>query len=275
MARIPLPEAAHLPDVLDGLAENPALPDDVAVRLLAYRRGYRLARVRSLPRTVAAKLARDPDPAVRAALAEHARPEGGGHGRFAADPDAEVRRALAGNPLLSPELMAALAADPEAGVRAAAAAAWTDPPEEALRALLTDPDRRVRSAACARRPPRDLYDDLLSDPDTRLRVVPFLQLDSGTAARLAADPDEEMRRRVAGHPDLAAGLRDLLARDADATVRGAVFERATPRRNSGRRSTRGCWPGPSGPRTTGPRMTRTTSSAPSPSPRRSGLRTPG
>lgn len=225
MARMPLPDVAHLPDVLDGLAGNPALPDDLAVRLLAYRRGNRLAgrqgfapspglceafiaagqaehlaRARSLPKGVTAQLARDPDP--------------------------EVRRALAGNPLLPPELLARLAADPEAGVRAVAAAAWADPPEEALRALLTDPDPRVRVAACTRRPPRDLYEDLLADPCTRVHVVPFLELDRETAALLAADPDEDVRRRLAQHPELAPEVRDLLGRDTNPAVRGAVFERA-------------------------------------------------
>ncbi|MGR4882439.1 hypothetical protein ACIPUC_23975 [Streptomyces sp. LARHCF249] len=225
MAGIPAPEVAHLRDVLDGLADNPALPDDVAVRLLAYRQGHRLAgwqgftpspdlceafvaagqsehlaRVPSLPGSVAAKLA--------------------------LDPDADVRRALADNPRLAPELLGRLAADPDAGVRAAAAAAWTDPPEEALRALLTDPDPKVRVAACTRRPPRDLYGELLAGPTTRLRVIPHLELDRETAALLAADPDEDVRRRLAGHPELAPEVRDLLARDPNAVVRGGVFERA-------------------------------------------------
>ncbi|MGW6874440.1 hypothetical protein ACWGHA_19085 [Streptomyces xanthophaeus] len=215
----------RLHGLLCGLAVNPRLPEDLAVRLLAHGQAHNLtsraefapspelcaaflaggqarhlARGRNLPAAVTAELARDPDPAVRAALA--------------------------GNPLLHPDLLARLAADPETGVRAAAAAAWAGPPEEALRALLTDPAAQVRAAACTRRPPRDLYGALLADPATRRRVVPFLDLDGETAAALAGDPDEDTRERVARHPQLPARLRDLLARDPDAGVRAAVFERA-------------------------------------------------
>ncbi|MFD7260201.1 hypothetical protein [Streptomyces sp. NPDC059874] len=244
-------ETRKLPDLLAGLAVNPLLPDDLAVRLLAHGQAHNLtcrpgfapstalcgefvasgrarelARVRLLPEAVAVRLARDPDPEVRAALAAHDRPDGDRHGLFSSDPDARVRRALAGNPLLKQDLLARLAADRDAGVRAAAAAAWTDPPADTLRALLIDPAVQVRAAACTRRPPRDLYGALLADPATRRRVVPFLELDRETATALAADQDEEVRDRLARHPQLPAEVRDRLARDPDAGVRAAVFERA-------------------------------------------------
>lgn len=251
MPRTAVPEITQLSGALDGLAANPTLPDDVAVRLLPYGRGFEialrpgvapsrelceafiaaggaedLAAARHLPDSVAARLARDPDPDVRSALAHHDRPEHGRHALFAADPDAEVRECLARNPLVSGELLAVLACDEEPAVRRAAALAWADPPEDALRALLTDPEPSVRAAASTRRPPADLRAALLADPATRLHAVAVLDLDPETVSRLAADPDEEMRRRVARHPGLGARLRDVLARDADPAVRGAVFARA-------------------------------------------------
>ncbi|MEJ8641908.1 hypothetical protein WKI68_11400 [Streptomyces sp. MS1.HAVA.3] len=250
-ARTAMPEITELSSVLDGLAQNPTLPDDVALRLLPYgggldmalRRGVTpsrevceafiaagegadLARARHLPDAIADRLAHDPDPDVRSALAHRDRPDHGRHGLFAADPDAEVRESLAQNPLVPGELLAVLAADEDPRVRRAAARAWADPPEDALRALLTDPDPRVREAAATRRPPADMGAALLADPHTRLHAVALLDLDPQTIAALAADPDEEMRRRVARHPDLGAQARDVLARDADPMVRGAVFERA-------------------------------------------------
>ncbi|MFK0252032.1 hypothetical protein [Streptomyces sp. NPDC090445] len=226
MEAIPLREIADLTTVLDGLAGNPALGDDLALRLLgdwgtaseiAWRespgpsealcegflargRAEELAQARTLPPTVTALLAAHTDPAVRTALAK--------------------------NPALSAELAGAMAADQDGRVRKAVAERTEAPPEDALRMLLTDPDPEVRAAACRHRPPGDLHGPLLADPATRRHVVPFLDLDPDTAADLAADPDEEVREALAAHPALSAALRDELARDADPFVRGAVFQRA-------------------------------------------------
>ncbi|MGW5400468.1 AAA family ATPase [Streptomyces sp. NPDC003952] len=242
----------HLPAVLQGLGRNPALPEELAVRLLPYgmaplrialREGFTpspalcaeflargeaeaLAHAASLPPEFAARLAADPDPAVRAV---RARREGAAAGRqavFAADAGADVREALAERPDLAAELLAALAADRDARVRAAVAARPAQLPEDLLRGLLTDTDPKVRAAACKHGPPHDLHSALLGDPATRKRVVRFLELDPGTAGQLAADPDEEVRAAVASHPALPAELRDLLARDVSAEVRGKVFVRA-------------------------------------------------
>ncbi|MEV7520979.1 AAA family ATPase [Streptomyces sp. NPDC091371] len=220
-----MPELIHLAEVLEGLGRNPALPDDLAVRLLPYgmaplrlalragvapstalceeflARGEReaLARSESLPPALAELLAADPDPDVRAV---RARVEGAGTGRhavFAADPDARVRAALANS--------------------------GTELPEDVLRVLFTDADPQVRAAACKHRPPHDLHAALLADPATRRRVVRFARLDPDTAAALAADPGEEVRAQLAVHPDLPAELRDLLARDPSPHVRGKVFTR--------------------------------------------------
>ncbi|MCP3757347.1 AAA family ATPase [Streptomyces sp. TBY4] len=247
-----LPGPAHLPAVLEGLALNPALPEELALRLLSYggaplrlacREGITpsaglceallargeaeaLAHAASLPPVFADRLAADPDPRVRAA---RAKAEGAGAGRqalFAADAEADVRIALAGRADLSADVLTALAGDPDARVRRALARDGAELSGEALRSLLTDPDPQVRAAACRYRPPRDLHAALLADPATRRAVVRFLDLDADTAAALAADPDEEVRAEAAAHPDLPAAVRDLLARDPGPGVRGKLFARS-------------------------------------------------
>ncbi|MFF2191671.1 hypothetical protein [Streptomyces sp. NPDC058157] len=192
---------------------------------------YGLARAGALPEEIAARLAADRDPEVRALRAECEGADGGRHGLFAADPEAEVRIALAQNPELSPELTARLGADADPAVREAVARRAQAPAEDLHRALLADPEATVRIAACRHRPPADLHGALLDDPVTRRHVVGFLDLDPGTAARLARDPDEQVRERLAAHPGLSAELRAALGRDPDPGVRGKVFERAdaTPR----------------------------------------------
>ncbi|MFF3217181.1 hypothetical protein ACFYYB_42010 [Streptomyces sp. NPDC002886] len=251
MDPIRLPELGHLPAVLEGLARNTALPEELAARLLPYamaplrlalRKGFApgpalceaflargeaeaLAHVRALPPEFAARLAADPDPEVRAVRAGRESARAGRQERFAADAAAAVRVALAGRPDLPAGLLAALAADGDAGVRGAAASRGARLPQELLRGLLTDADPKVRSAACRHRPPRDLHAGLLADPVTRERVVRHLELDPDTAAGLAADPDEEVRVQLAAHPALPAELRDALARDPSPAVRGKIFVR--------------------------------------------------
>lgn len=242
----------HLPAVLEGLAGNPALPEDLAVRLLPYGEApFRLARregiapspalceaflargearalayAPALPPEFAARLAADPDAGVRAARAGREDASAGRQAVFAADAEADVRLALARRLDLSAEPLTALAADADARVRLTVAERRAELPEGLLRGLLTDTDPKVRAAACKHRPPHDLHAALLADPATRKAVVRFLDLDADTAAALAADPHEEIRAEAAAHPALPAGLRDLLARDASPDVRGKVFARA-------------------------------------------------
>ncbi|MCF3184155.1 hypothetical protein IPZ70_30030 [Streptomyces polychromogenes] len=225
---IPLPELFHLPYALYGLARNPAVRADPRLSDALPRGGPTrgLAHARALPEEIAARLAADPDPDVRAERAKREGAAGGRHGLFAADPDAAVRIALAQNPGLSPELTTRLGADTDPAVREAVARREEAPAEDLRRALLADPEAKVRVAACRHRPPADLHGALLADPATRHHVVPFLDLDPETAEQLAADPDDRVRERLAGHPCLPAELRAVLARDADPGVRGKVFERA-------------------------------------------------
>ncbi|WP_371618463.1 hypothetical protein [Streptomyces sp. NBC_00454] len=250
--RLPaLPALVHLAEVLKGLARNPALPEELAVRLLPYRMAplplarrkgialspalceaflvhgadEALAHAEALPPEFAARLAADPDPKVRAA---RAKVEAAGYGRQAlpaAGPEAE-RTALAGLPDLKAESLAVLAADADAQVREALARGGVELPEDVLRRLLTDTDTAVRTAACRHRPPPDLHAALLADRATRKTVIRFLDLDPDMAAALATDPNEEVRAELAAHPALPTELRDLLARDPSPDVRGKVFARA-------------------------------------------------
>ncbi|MFE4800002.1 hypothetical protein ACFRFL_34505 [Streptomyces sp. NPDC056708] len=91
----------------------------------------------------------------------------------------------------------------------------------------------MRAAACAtyyRRPshpalPADLLPTLLADPVTRAGAVRHRTLDADTARRLADDPDEEVRKELAEHPDLPPQLRDVLADDPSPQVRLRIFAR--------------------------------------------------
>ncbi|MGW6703983.1 hypothetical protein ACWGDE_03665 [Streptomyces sp. NPDC054956] len=246
-----IPELAHPTKVMTGLAENPALPDEIAIPLLPHglsaialvqRRGtpsallceailahgkaFELACGRSLPPEFAARLAVDPDFRVRLMRVQTEDATAGRHDLFAADPAGLVRHALAMQPGLSPRTQATLAADPSPQVREALAGSRTEPAPHLLRALLTDADPRVRTAACRHRPPDDLLAALLADPATRWRALRFAGLDEETAAALAADPDYSVRLNLAEHPQLPARVRDLLARDPDPHVRGKIFARA-------------------------------------------------
>lgn len=256
------PVPVHLDAVLDGLAENPALPMDLIRRLVTYRRGlgrvarrsdltaevideiiatdYRwslhsLALNPRLPGLVRLRLAEHHDPLVRAALAAANADDAPAElfVRLIDDPDTLVRERLAENDDVPAELRARLAHDPDPQVRATLAQWWPQAPETVRRTLLTDPVDDVRAAACAvyyRRsphpvPPADLITALLNDPVTRAGAVAHLALTTDTARRLSEDPDDEVRLEVARHPQLPADLREQLGEDASARVRLAVFAR--------------------------------------------------
>ncbi|MFJ2821544.1 hypothetical protein ACIO7M_10560 [Streptomyces toxytricini] len=256
---IPLPQ--HLDEVVDGLARNPALPPELVHRLLGCRKGlgrvakrpdlsdgliaeilaaddhwltHSLALNRSLPQAVRMVLAEHPDPAIRTAVVIAA--DGAPRELFERlldDPDPQVREHLAASDHVPADLRARLATDPSAHVRATLAQGWTTAPEPVRRLLLTDPDDSVRAGACAiyfRRtphpvPPPDLLPRLLADPVTRAGAVRHCTLDTATAHRLAADPDDDVRRELAKHPDLPPALRDELAKDPDPSVALHIFAR--------------------------------------------------
>ncbi|MGW3614692.1 hypothetical protein ACWD6N_33530 [Micromonospora sp. NPDC005163] len=144
------PTPVHLSKVLDGLAENPALPAGLVRRLVRYRRGS---------------------------------------GHVATRPDLTLD-------------------------------------------LIEEIDE-VRAAACSTYharsphpvPPPDLVTGLLADPVTRAGAVRHALLTLELAARLAGDPDYQVRRQLAEHPQLPPPMRDLLTDDPSANVRVGVFGR--------------------------------------------------
>ncbi|MFD7033531.1 hypothetical protein ACFWAR_36450 [Streptomyces sp. NPDC059917] len=141
---VPLP--VHLDQVVEGLAQNPALPSDLVRRLLAHRTGpggvagrrdlsddviaeiiaagdhsltHALALNRSLPHAFRTVLAEHPDPAVRRAVAIAA--DDAPRELFELlldDADPQVRAYLAQSDHLPADLRVRLAADPERTVRA-------------------------------------------------------------------------------------------------------------------------------------------------------------
>ncbi|MBG6066323.1 hypothetical protein [Micromonospora ureilytica] len=252
---------AHLSKVLDGLAENPALPAGMVRRLMRYRRGsghvatrpdltldlieeilasghhrllHSLALNPRLPNAVRMRLAAHTDPAVRAALAARARDAPRDlYERLIDDPDTRVREYLAEHDDVPADLLARLADDPDPKVRATLARWWTQAPEAVRRVLLTDPVDEVRAAACSTyyarsphpAPPPDLVTGLLADPVTRAGAVRHALLTPELAVRLGGDPDYQVRRQLAEHPQLPPPLRDLLTDDPSANVRVGVFSR--------------------------------------------------
>ncbi|MEV0036858.1 hypothetical protein [Streptomyces sp. NPDC050804] len=256
-----MPPPVHLDEVVEGLAGNPALPTELVRRLFSYRNGHgsvakhqdltddmiaeiiaddddwlthALALNRSLPHAFRMTLAEHPDPGIRAAAVAGA--DGAPRElfeRLLGDADPQVREHLAKSDHVPTDLRERLAADPEPEVRATLAQWWTRAPEAVRRILLTDPEDAVRTAACAtyyRRlphpvPPADLLPALLADPVTRAGAVRHCALDAGTARRLADDPDDEVRKELAEHPDLPPRLRDVLAEDPSLRVRLGVFAR--------------------------------------------------
>jgi hypothetical protein len=256
-----VPAPAHLDAVLDGLAANPALPTALLRRLLAHRRGFGQAAKRpdltadliaeiiatdhhwllhslalnpALPDTVRLQLTGHHDPGVRAALVVGARNACRGvFERLIDDPDKRVREHLAQGDTVRADLRARLAHDPDPEIRAALARWWPQAPEHVRRILLIDPVAKVRAAACSTYyarlphpiPPADLVPSLLNDPVTRAGAVRHADLTPQTAARLANDPDNQVRRELAAHPQLPADLRDRLADDPSAYVRVGIFAR--------------------------------------------------
>ncbi|MFF3014840.1 hypothetical protein [Streptomyces sp. NPDC057939] len=256
-----VPPPVHLHEVVDGLAQNPGLPPELVRRLLGHRKGFgqvakrpdlsaeviaeiiaaddhwlthSLALNRSLPHGFRMVLAEHPDPAIRTALVV-----GAGdaprelYERLLGDPDPQVRGRVAESDHVPDDLRARLATDSDPEVRRTLAQWWTTAPEPVRRQLLTDPVDSVRAGACAtyfRRvphpvPPADLVPALLADPVTRAGAVRHCTLDTDSACRLADDPDDEVRKELARHPDLSPALRDKLAEDPDLCVALRVFAR--------------------------------------------------
>ncbi|MFI1195348.1 hypothetical protein ACH4T9_19110 [Micromonospora sp. NPDC020750] len=164
-----------------------------------------------MPNAIRMRLAAHADPAVRAALAARARDAPRElYERLIDDPDTRVREYLAERDDVPADLLARLAGDPDPQVRTTLARWWTQAPEAVRRVLLTDPVDEVRAAACATYyarlphpvPPSELVTRLLADPVTHAGAVRHAILTPQLAAQLADDPDHQVRRQLAKHPQL-------------------------------------------------------------------------
>ncbi|MGZ9931807.1 hypothetical protein ACXNSR_18160 [Streptomyces sp. NC-S4] len=200
------------------------LTEEMIEEIIAHGPLRTLAASSSLPPRVRARFAEHPEPIVRSAVAASLEDQPPGVlALLAEDPDPSVRAFLAMYDRLPAELLARLAADPERSVRSWIVKRGRDVPDAVRRMLLTDSDPGIRSdSAWAFPPPADLLPGLLADPATRAATVAHTL----PTPELASDPDSGVRRAVASHPDLPAGLRDLLAEDSDMFVRNAIAARA-------------------------------------------------
>ncbi|MCW6004654.1 hypothetical protein K1W54_08665 [Micromonospora sp. CPCC 205371] len=145
--------------------------------------------------------------------------------RLADDPEPDVRFALAQRDENPDVVRRHLVADPSSRVRAALPAGWADAPIEAVRKLLTDAEWRVRRVAIAAYvPPPELVPALLDDP---IRIVRLETLARAPipAESFVGDPDPDVRAAVAGNPNLSPTAVMSLASDPEPRVRVRMMYR--------------------------------------------------
>ncbi|MFG3001763.1 Mucin-2 [Streptomyces sp. NPDC048340] len=248
---------------LDGVARNPALPTPLLLRLLAFDGGgdgpprHALQRA-GLPEAAIAvilahpnpgaridfamsagaepaqraRLADDPSPKVRAALAygpELNKPRtkvaplpDAVCARLLEDPAPSVRTALLDSPHLTPSFVASMATHQSPAARRAAVRAWEILPPGERSALLGDPDPEVRRAAALWECRRDarVTAELLRDPKSAAEALRRGLLVRADAERCVAERTH--LTALAGNPSLPADLVERLAVDPDEAVRLAV-----------------------------------------------------
>ncbi|MET9673069.1 Mucin-2 [Streptomyces sp. NPDC006482] len=248
---------------LDGVARNPALPTLLLLRLLALDGGgdgpprHALQRA-GLPEPAVAvimahpnpgaridfamstraepaqraRLADDPSPKVRAALAYG--PEWRDPrttvaplpddvcARLLDDPDLSVRAALLDSPHLVPSFVASLATHHDPAARRSAARAWEKLLPGERSALLADPDPEVRQAATLGECRGDarVTAELLRDPKSAAEALRRGLLHRADAERCIAERTH--LAALAENPSLPTDLVELLAVDPDEDVRLAV-----------------------------------------------------
>ncbi|MET8214276.1 Mucin-2 [Streptomyces hirsutus] len=251
---------------LDGVAANPALPTPLLLRLIAFDGGghgppFQALHRPGLPEPAVAavlthpvlnarvlfamsgqaepeqraRLANDPSPKVRAAVANgpewthdprtKVRPlPDAVCGRLLEDPEPSVRSALLHSPHLAPSFLASLARHPDPAARRAALRVWDELTADGRATLLDDPDPdpEVRRSAALRACPHDarLTAALLHDPATLPEALRRGLLDRADAERFLAEGVH--LAELAGNPSLPADLVDRLAVDPDDGVRLAV-----------------------------------------------------
>ncbi|GHF85096.1 Mucin-2 [Streptomyces filamentosus] len=248
---------------LDGVARNPALPTPLLLRLLASgadgdrpprdvlhrpglpgpavelilahpHPGARIGFATSARAEPAqrARLADDPSPKVRAALAHG--PEvyeprtkvaplpDAACARLLDDPDPSVREALLESPHLAPSFVASMATHHRGAARREAVRAWPALSAGERSALLADPDPEVRRAAELQECRRDarMTAALLRDPKSAAGALRRGLLDRAVAERCVAERTH--LAALAENPSLPADLVERLAVDPDEAVRLAV-----------------------------------------------------
>ncbi|MBD0707250.1 MULTISPECIES: Mucin-2 [unclassified Streptomyces] len=248
---------------LDGVARNPALPTPLLLRLLAFegdggRPPRDAPRRAGLPESAVAlvlahphpgaridfamsagaepaqraRLADDPSPQVRAALAYG--PEvydprtkvlplpDAVCARLLDDPDPSVRSALLESPHLAPSFVASMATHHHPAARRAAVRAWKALSAGERSALRADPDPEVRRAAALRECRTDtrLTAALIRDPRSAAEALRRGLLVRADAERYVAERTH--LTALAENPSLPADLVERLAVDPDEDVRLAV-----------------------------------------------------
>ncbi|MCB5166466.1 Mucin-2 [Streptomyces bambusae] len=255
---------AFYSSALDGIGANPALPAPLLLRLVAFDDAgggppFQVLHRPGLPEAAVAvviahpsrdarvnfassgqaepeqraRLADDPAPEVRAAVAHgpeftHDRrrtvrplPDAVCR-RLLDDPEPSVRDALLYSPYLSASFRASLADHPDPAARRTALHVWDELPPAARTALLADPDPDVRRSAALCACPGDarLTARLLDDPAALPEALRRGLLDRAEAERrLTAGIHLDA---LAANPALPADLVDRLAADRDDAVRMAV-----------------------------------------------------
>ncbi|MEU8622010.1 Mucin-2 [Streptomyces sp. NPDC048623] len=254
--------AAFHASALDGIARNPALTTPLLLRLLAFDGGgdgpprHALQRAELPEPAVAvilahpnpraridfamsaraepaqrARLADDPSPKVRAALAYG--PErlprttveplpDAVCARLLDDPDPSVRAALLDSPHLAPSFVASMAAHRDPAARRVAVRAWKILPPGERSALPADPDPEVRRAAALEECRWDAHvtAELLRDPKSAAEALRRGLLVRADAERCVAERTH--LAALAENPSLPADLVERLAVDPDEAVRLAV-----------------------------------------------------
>lgn len=248
---------------LDGVARNPSLPTPLLLRLLAFDGGgdgpprHALQRA-GLPESAVGMILAHPNPGARIDFAMSARAEPAQRARLADDPSPKVRAALAygpevydprtkvaplsdavcvrllddpapsvrtallNSPHLTPPFVASMAAHHSSAARREAVRAWEILPPGERSALLADPDPGVRRAAALWECRRDarLTADLLRDPKSAAEALRCGLLVRADAERCVAERTH--LTALAENPSLPADLVERLAVDPDETVRLAV-----------------------------------------------------
>ena len=171
-------------------------------------------------RTVRHRLAGDPDPSVRRALANSCFAPVAALVRLAADPDGEVRQAVATNPVTPDRTLHALVNAQDQVVAFIAGDTITMRAEHATQARSQDPvtrQRAIRSHSMSASTLAELAgDDRMS---VRELVADHLAARPSILRALAGDRSELVRSRVAAHPAIDDRTLARLADDPDEQVR--------------------------------------------------------